>query len=103
MPVNPFAPPAVLPDGTRQPVLIDPGWVGNLVIEAEGTNEGLADLQARCGDAVMLFPAKTIWKGEGPRPMQGRGIGRSPFRLLRGQSRPGEIWLRCIREKERIG
>ena len=28
--------------------VIDPSWYGTVVVETEGTNEGLADLQARC-------------------------------------------------------
>ena len=33
--------------------VIDPGWFGTVVVETEGTNEGLADLQARCRGAVI--------------------------------------------------
>lgn len=67
-------------------------------MEVEGTNEGLADLQARCGSQVRLFPAKTGARNE---PI-GNAIGKSPFRLLRAMSRPGEIWMRAVREKERL-
>lgn len=35
---------------------IDPGWYGTVVLESEGTHEGLADLQARCGPGV--FPPR---------------------------------------------
>lgn len=40
--------------GLRVPIpytnlFVDPGWYGTIVVEAEGTNEGLADLQVRCG------------------------------------------------------
>lgn len=29
-------------------LIVDPGWWGTIVVEIEGTNEGLADLQDRC-------------------------------------------------------
>lgn len=94
--------------------MIDQGWCGVIVVEAEGTNEGLADLQARVGNSVKLFAMKAIngprmlsQDGQNDRSVQGQGNagegGKSVFRLLRGQSRPGEIWLRCVRDKERIG
>ena len=35
---------------------IDPGWYGTVVIESEGTNEGLADFQDRCGPGA--FPPR---------------------------------------------
>ncbi len=28
--------------------MVDPDWFGTVIIEVEGTNEGLADLRARC-------------------------------------------------------
>lgn len=74
-------------------LVVDAGWEGALVIEAEGTNEGLADLQLRCG--MEWFKPQP-----GVQPKQGDG-GRV-FRLLRERSRPGEIWLRTVRMKERI-
>lgn len=90
----------------------DPGWFGTVVIEAEGTNEGLADLQGRVGNAVKLFAIKSLtgqrvssesMRTYGAMAQQPSGAGgKSAFRLLRAQSRPGEIWLRCIRDKERI-
>ncbi|KAG6877365.1 hypothetical protein C0995_007647, partial [Termitomyces sp. Mi166 len=30
-------------------LFVDPGWYGTIVVETEGTNEALADLQDRCG------------------------------------------------------
>lgn len=42
----PGAPLLTLPTKERRPV--DIGWVGTVVIETEGTNEGLADLKGRC-------------------------------------------------------
>lgn len=71
-------------------LFIDSGWFGTVVVEAEGTNEGLADLQDRCRDA---FP---------PRAGGERKTPSRVFRILRERSRPGEIWIRTIREKERL-
>ncbi|KAF8686527.1 hypothetical protein RHS04_00176 [Rhizoctonia solani] len=78
------------------PATVDRMWDGYIVVEVEGTNEGLADLQARVGNSVRLFPAKTAGMEFGP------PTGKSPFRLLRSSSRPGEIWIRAVREKERL-
>ena len=39
---------------------IDPGWYGKVVLESEGTHEGLADLQARCGHGVFPPRAETL-------------------------------------------
>lgn len=44
---------------------VDPGWYGVIIVEAEGTNEGLADLQARCA-----------WGG-------GKGEEKRVYRVLR--------------------
>lgn len=70
-------------------------WAGSVVVEAEGTNEGLAELQARCGTAFPQFrkPAAPI--------IAGKEISRV-FRLLRDRSKPGEIWIRLVREKDRV-
>lgn len=32
--------------------IVDPGWYGTVVVETEGTNEGLEDLKARCRGPV---------------------------------------------------
>ncbi|CCM01783.1 uncharacterized protein FIBRA_03850 [Fibroporia radiculosa] len=61
---------------------VDRGWYGTVIVEAEGTNEGLADLQARCGRA---FPPRAV--GANPRPSTG-GKDKTPggsmvFRILR--------------------
>jgi hypothetical protein len=81
---------------TTPPAIVERTWDGVIVVEVEGTNEGLADLQARCGPTVRLFPAKTAGMSVS------KGTGKSPFRLLRAVSRPGEIWIRAVREKERL-
>ncbi|KAG8734849.1 hypothetical protein FRC11_003620, partial [Ceratobasidium sp. 423] len=82
--------------GASPPAAVDRMWDGYIVVEVEGTNEGLADLQARVGNGVRLFPAKTAGMELSP------PTGKSPFRLLRSSSRPGEIWIRAVREKERL-
>jgi hypothetical protein len=38
-------------------LFVDLGWYGTVIVEAEGTNEGLADLQERCGPGA--FPPHT--------------------------------------------
>jgi hypothetical protein len=75
-------------------LFVDAAWCGSVVVETEGTNEGLAELQSRCGAA---FPQ-----------LRGRRVGSfggdssRVFRLLRERSRPGEIWVRLVREKDRL-
>jgi hypothetical protein len=44
-----YQPPPKIPIAGSDGLFIDPGWYGTIVVEAEGTNEGLADLQERCG------------------------------------------------------
>ncbi|KAL6300309.1 hypothetical protein BKA93DRAFT_802204 [Sparassis latifolia] len=78
--------------------VVDPGWYGTVVVEAEGTNEGLADLQARCKGA---FPPRAV--GASPHVHRPPKDHRSlVFRILRERSRPGEIWIRTVREEERL-
>lgn len=89
---------------------MDSGWYGTVVVETEGTNESLADLQERCGPGA--FPPRA---GEhGRRENEARLV----FRILRERrygflflpisrvdcvlSRPGEIWIRTVSSKERI-
>ena len=38
-------------------LFVDSGWHGTVVVETEGTNEALADLQERCGPGV--FPPRS--------------------------------------------
>lgn len=95
--------------------LIDPAWEGFVYIEAEGTNEGLEELQARVGHEVRLVPARNGARPPVvvPAPLQSstsrggggggkNGSGKTVFRMIRAQSRPGELWLRCAREKEKV-
>ncbi|KAF8324906.1 uncharacterized protein EI90DRAFT_2933604 [Cantharellus anzutake] len=77
---------------------IDAAWEGTVFIEAEGTNEGLEDLQARCGNTAQLVapkPGVVVKKLPSAK-------GKTIFRMVRGSSRPGELWLRCVSEKERV-
>lgn len=85
--------------------MIDVAWEGTVFIEAEGTNEGLAELQERCGPEVLIAPpsgangnARAMMMANGKR---GQRKGKTVFRMIRAQSRPGELWLRCAREKEK--
>lgn len=78
---------------------IDPGWYGTVIVEAEGTNEGLADFQARCGPGA--FPPRADNITSKMRSEKERG-SRRVYRILREKSRPGEIWIRAVREKERV-
>ncbi|KAG8911175.1 hypothetical protein FRC02_006748 [Tulasnella sp. 418] len=87
----------------QQPAVVNSDWVGSVLIETESTNEGLADLQARCGNSVILAPAGHILRekdGSGWRLSNDGVVKRSPFKLLRKKSRPGNIWLQCILGKE---
>ena len=45
-----------IPD-TDNNLFVDSGWHGTVVVETEGTNEALADLQERCGPGV--FPPRS--------------------------------------------
>ena len=67
--------------------LVDPGWYGTVVVEAEGTNEGLADLQARCRGA---FPPRAA----------GAIVGLSPDRLAREEEQKSVF--RILREKRYV-
>jgi hypothetical protein len=78
---------------------IDPSWYGTVIIEAEGTNEGLSDLQQRCGPGA--FPPRAenvVTKIKNAKEKD----SRRTWRILREKSRPGELWLRAVREKERV-
>ncbi|KAI0254555.1 hypothetical protein BJV78DRAFT_1185167 [Lactifluus subvellereus] len=86
------APTIILPNRERR--IVDPGWRGIVVVEAEGTNEGLADLQARCR-GVFQPRAGDVAPPPGERE-------RMVWRVLRERSRPGEIWIRAVNFKERL-
>ncbi|KIY52567.1 hypothetical protein FISHEDRAFT_34988 [Fistulina hepatica ATCC 64428] len=89
-----------------QGVFVDSGWYGTIVVEAEGTNEGLADLQDRCGPGV--FPARATGSSALHSTVKGVNFedkaaeARKVFRIMREKSRPGEIWLHAVSAKDRI-
>lgn len=60
---------------------VDPGWYGTIVVETEGTNEALADLQERCGPGA--FPARSRWIHHHPQINQIQIENRKVFRILR--------------------
>ncbi|KAJ7901571.1 hypothetical protein B0H13DRAFT_1621883 [Mycena leptocephala] len=78
-------------------LFVDPGWYGTVVVETEGTNEALADLQDRCPGA---FPPRA----GGPQTVQLKEHkdAKKVFKILREKSRPGEIWIRAVGPKERL-
>lgn len=82
----------ILPNKERR--VVDSGWRGTVVVEAEGTNEGLADLRARCR-GVFQPRAGDVAPPPGERE-------RMVWRVLRERSRPGEIWIRAVSFKERL-
>ncbi|KAF9448079.1 hypothetical protein P691DRAFT_670166 [Macrolepiota fuliginosa MF-IS2] len=79
-------------------LFVDPGWYGTIVVETEGTNESLADLQDRCGPGA--FPPRV--RGAHAPVTQAQVENRKVFRILREKSRPGEIWIKCVSVKERL-
>ncbi|KAJ6551379.1 hypothetical protein B0H19DRAFT_1157416 [Mycena capillaripes] len=78
-------------------LFVDPGWYGTIVVETEGTNEALADIQDRCPGA---FPPRA---GGAPTvPLKDGKDSKKVFKILREKSRPGEIWIRTVGPKERL-
>jgi len=81
------------------PLFVDPGWYGKVVVETEGTNEALADLQDRCGKGA--FPPRA--GSNVPVNMSAAAKeAKMVYRILRERSRPGEIWIRAVSPKERL-
>ncbi|KAF8876940.1 hypothetical protein BD779DRAFT_1613214 [Infundibulicybe gibba] len=78
-------------------LFVDPGWYGTIVVETEGTNESLADLQDRCGPGAFP-PRPAAVNGQSRIDMESKQV----FRILREKSRPGEIWIRTVGPKERL-
>ena len=64
--------------GTK--LFVDPGWYGTVIVETEGTNEALADLQDRCPGA---FP-----------PRAG-----SPAKVVPKEAKEAKKVFRILREK----
>jgi hypothetical protein len=80
-------------------LFVDPGWYGTIVVETEGTNESLADLQDRCGPGV--FPPRATGVA-GQLGINPAADARKVFRVLREKSRPGEIWVKAVGVKEKL-
>ncbi|KAJ7750408.1 hypothetical protein DFH07DRAFT_746148 [Mycena maculata] len=78
-------------------LFVDPGWYGTIVVETEGTNEALADLQDRCPGA---FPPRA--GGPPTVVLKEAKDAKKVFKILREKSRPGEIWIRAVGPKERL-
>ncbi|KAJ7100662.1 hypothetical protein B0H15DRAFT_770397 [Mycena belliarum] len=78
-------------------LFVDPGWYGTIVVETEGTNEALADLQDRCPGA---FPPRA--GGPPTVTLKEAKDAKKVFKILREKSRPGEIWIRAVSPKERL-
>ncbi|KIK70592.1 hypothetical protein GYMLUDRAFT_282397 [Collybiopsis luxurians FD-317 M1] len=82
-------------------LFVDPGWHGKVVVETEGTNEALADLQDRCGHGV--FPPRAASNvSVAGRDKEKEKDGKMVWRILRERSRPAEIWIRAVSPKERL-
>jgi hypothetical protein len=60
-------------------MFVDSGWYGTIVVETEGTNEALADLQERCGPGI--FPSRP--RGVNGHHPPGQFENRKVFRILR--------------------
>jgi len=71
------------PQRRGEKMTTDAGWYGTVVVEAEGTNEGLADLQERCGPGV--FPPRAGGKigGGGGNSYSKEAESLKVFRILR--------------------
>ncbi|TFK32365.1 hypothetical protein BDQ12DRAFT_701187 [Crucibulum laeve] len=85
-----------IPIPETENLFVDPGWYGAIVVETEGTNEALADLQDRCGPGA--FPPRA----RGAHVPMVQIENRKVFRILREKSRPGEIWIKAVSVKERL-
>ncbi|ESK94515.1 hypothetical protein Moror_7982 [Moniliophthora roreri MCA 2997] len=83
-------------------LFVDPGWYGTIVVETEGTNESLADLQDRCGPGAFPPRAPGIASNMTAAGKVKEKDSKMVFRILRERSRPGEIWIRAASVKERL-
>lgn len=68
----------LIPIPNSDNLFVDSGWYGTIVVETEGTNEALADLQDRCG--LGAFPPRPQVHAK-PTPAQIEN--RIVFRILR--------------------
>ena len=65
-------------------MFVDSGWYGTIVVEMEGTNEALADLQERCGPGVLLSRPRGVNGHHPPSHFENRKV----FRVLREKRSP---------------
>ncbi|KAF8628309.1 hypothetical protein AX17_006012 [Amanita inopinata Kibby_2008] len=91
--------PGRIPIPDAHGLFVDPGWYGTIIVETEGTNESLADLQDRCGPGAFPPRANGVARQMGINPA---ADARKVFRILRGKSRPGEIWIKAVSIKEKL-
>ncbi|PFH45526.1 hypothetical protein AMATHDRAFT_71624 [Amanita thiersii Skay4041] len=91
--------PGKLPIPNTHGLFVDPGWYGTIVVETEGTNESLGDLQDRCGPGVFPPRAQGVVGKMGINPA---ADARKVFRVMREKSRPGEIWIKTVSIKEKL-
>lgn len=72
-------------------LFVDAGWYGTIVVETEGTNEALADLQDRCGPGAFPSRARGVHalvraQGQGAEkggPGEREREAKKVFRILR--------------------
>ncbi|KAL0071316.1 hypothetical protein AAF712_001172 [Marasmius tenuissimus] len=83
-------------------LFVDAGWYGTIVVETEGTNESLADLQDRCGPGAFPPRAAGIVAPKTANGKEREKDSKLVYRILRERSRPGEIWIRAASAKERL-
>ncbi|KAJ3737341.1 hypothetical protein DFJ43DRAFT_988013 [Lentinula guzmanii] len=83
-------------------LFVDPGWYGKVVVETEGTNEALADLQDRCGPGVFPPRAGSNVQNMGGNDKEKERESKMVWRILRERSRPSEIWIRTVSPKEKL-
>ncbi|THV04024.1 hypothetical protein K435DRAFT_650258 [Dendrothele bispora CBS 962.96] len=99
-----FASGGQIPIPDTNGLFVDSGWYGTVVVETEGTNESLADLQDRCGPGA--FPPRVqsnvAANMKNPQALAKEKDAKMVFRILRERSRPNEIWIRTISPKERL-
>lgn len=71
--------PSRIPIPESDNLFVDSGWYGTIVVETEGTNEPLADLQMRCGPGA--FPPRA--RGVNDQVTKAQYDNRKVFRILR--------------------
>ena len=74
---GPVSPRIPIPESNG--LFVDPGWYGTIVVETEGTNEALGDLQERCGPGAFPPRAQTVTGRQTNRDQ------RNVYRILRSK------------------